>query len=779
MIVDGQFSAEYSDDRQNLAVTNTLANLTISDADFTNAYWIGYINFDNLPSFAKLSRLSVADGTLTFSDVTRADNVDVLITSVISTNQNVDTQDYAGFAYFDSTKWTYFPTGSGTAPSQRFLNSYDVNTDAATAAQLYFAVSVDGVNGELIAIVSITPEELHNNSFSKTITSSNISTLRGSAPPSGISFDITESDIDGAIKDTTSGSYTIHYVCIGYKDIFARSIRTNGVRGSFYTSPMLSMMIYDDTDDAYVLSVTHPWAEPTWGTAYGILVHSSGAIRDNTYPRINDIYPGGVEGSVDTATIATVINSGQIAAGTGNIIVQGVTRDSLCMVRRSYVWDDIRRALSLKMRYGDSNTYDNAADKYYTHVTSENEFLCELVNGVTDFDKLRPWQIAGVTLTASTNRYTEDDRPPYIPGGGDDDEKIGDSIGFNANIPGGTASGLYTMYALRQAHVSNLGAALWSAINSPDGNFWQNLQMALGAYTETGSADISSVLEYIDAIRIYPFALVNLPGYAGAGTGAIKIGSGKTEISLSAGGAGNVGVMGSYTGIIDAGSVTIPAHYGDFRDYDGVSVSVYLPYIGNITLDAAEVTGQTLTARYAVDLTTGNAVCYLLLSGNWGYYPIGIYNGTIGADIPLTAAQGNRLFTRQLSGMIGKISGLTAGRAVPETVGAAMSAMSRLQSAANALTASALTPPTLAGGNSNFAGFGAPQTAYVQIRRHLYAYNAQTFPASHMGRRSYGVHTLGTLSSFTVCDAVDVSGIPAPADIQTDIKNALESGVYL
>jgi hypothetical protein len=48
-----------------------------------------------------------------------------------------------------------------------------------------------------------------------------------------------------------------------------------------------------------------------------------------------------------------------------------------------------------------------------------------------------------------------------------------------------------------------------------------------------------------------------------------------------------------------------------------------------------------------------------------------------------------------------------------------------------------------------------------------------------MGRRTYGIKVLGTLSGFTVCDAVDVSGIPAPADIQTDIKNALESGVYL
>ena len=219
-------------------------------------------------------------------------------------------------------------------------------------------------------------------------------------------------------------------------------------------------------------------------------------------------------------------------------------------------------------------------------------------------------------------------------------------------------------------------------------------------------------------------------------------------------------------------------------------MSVYLPYIGNVTLNPAEVTGQTLQATYTVDLTSGACVAYLLLSGTWGYYPIGVYSGTIGADKPLTASQGNRMFLRDLKNVVGlgsilggSLSGVDAtdGDALAGAIGSGL-ASGAAYMAKNVYRqgmGSALTPPTLGGGGANFAGFGAPQTAYVQIRRHLYAYNAQTFPASHMGRRSYGVHTLGTLSGFTVCDAVDVSGIPAPADVQTDIKNALESGVYL
>lgn len=459
-------------------------------------------------------------------------------------------------------------------------------------------------------------------------------------------------------------------------------------------------------------------------------------------------------------------------------------------------FDDIRHYMGLQIRWIDSTVtgaaYGYTRNKIYApYITDDNRFTGSLITGdLSDpayMAKLRPWQYD--IDEWSENDYTDADRPPYTPGG-DDDEKIGDSIGFNVNVPGGTASGLYTMYALRQAHVSNLGAALWTSFNSPDSNFWQNVRMAAGLYEEAGSFDLSTILDYIASIRIYPFALINLPGYAGAGTGAIRMGTGKIPLDLSTGGAGNVGIMGSYTGIIDAGSVTIPAHYGDFRDLEGVTMSVYLPYIGNVTLNPAEVSGQTLQATYAVDLTSGSCVAYLLLSGTWGYYPIGVYSGTIGADIPLTASQGNRMFLRDLKNVLGlgsilggSLSGVDAtdGDALAGAIGSGL-ASGAAYMAKNVYRqgmGAALTPPTLGGGGANFAGFGAPQTAYVQIRRHLYAYNSQTFPADQMGRRTYGVKVLGTLTGFTVCDAVDVSGIPAPADIQTDIKNALESGVYL
>lgn len=785
MITAGQYPTTFEWPAHDFAATDAILSLAIDEPDFSDSYWIGWIAYDDLPGAFKLSRytLDAENDRMSFTDVTRAENVDVCLVSGTATrldpslNQSV-TMLYKNDVWSGFSRMAY----SYLTNNARLLNSVDINTILYGDTYIVLSVDIDGTT-EAFAVVTLSLTDVYNKSFSKTITSTDINTTSGSAVPSGISFDITQANIDGTLQTAESGGHTItyHASCFGLSGFF-RPITTAGDGGGYY-NPVPIVRVHDDTDRAYLLGGSRYYQTATsWSTGGFRITISSGEIS----PTASDFYDtdagtliGGYVGSVSLSSVRGLNGGyGFVVPENGNFAIQGTGR-GFAILRRMYTWYEIYTTLSYLMRYGTNNTYTTDADKYYPHISANNQFLGELVNGETSRDELRPWQIAGTALDAESDEYKPSDKPPYIPGEGDDKEKIGDSIGFNINIPGGNAAGLYTMYALRQAHINNLGAALWSAINSPDGNFWQNLQMALGAYTETGSADISSVLEYIDAIRLYPFALVNLPGFVGAGTGAIKIGSGKTSIDLSSGGVGNVGIMGRYTGIIDAGSVTIPAHYGDFRDYDGVSVSVYLPYIGNITLDAAEVSGQTLQASYAVDLTSGSCVAYLLLSGSWGYYPIGIYNGTIGADIPLTAAQGNRLFTRQLSGIVGKISGLAAGRAVPESVGAAMSAMSRLQSAANALTASALTPPALGGGNANFAGFGAPQTAYVQIRRHLYAYTARNFPAAEMGRRTYGVKVLGTLSGFTVCDAVDVSGIPAPADIQTDIKNMLESGVYL
>lgn len=806
------YITEWSDSAGNEFTQYIYSNGTaipVTDSDFTDAYYLGYISADDVPTTLQITDSFLADGEWVFKNRNVLENVDIGFMGRTTTRNMGINADRAGSFYkYNETQWATWsslPSYDRTMSNQgRLPNNININLFAVKNIVLYIAVSIaTSADGDAIAggfcTISMSLEDFISGTTSITLSTDN-TTFSGRSFAQ-YSATITLDDLDGTVKTVENdGNFVTYALCHYCPAEFFRDIKTDGSDADFcHVTPFFRMHAdFDGEVVPYVITANSPagGVPVDTFTGGGLQFFFNSGLELSGYPYDvtsgRYLIPGGFSGTV-AQSVVTAKCSGKFnifAPPDSNFFFHGTARTDFLMIRRSYSYSEVRKHFSLLPRWTtDANTYDNAVTKYYPLVDGLR-FMCDFANGARDRDRLTEWELLDGRLNPATSEYDPADKPPYTPPGPEDDEKIGDSISFNLNIPGGTASGLYTMYALRQAHVNNLGAALWTSFNSPDSNFWQNVRMAAGLYEEAGSFDLSTILDFIASIRIYPFALINLPGYAGAGSGAIRMGTGKIPLDLSTGGAGNVGIMGSYTGIIDAGAVTIPAHYGDFRDLEGVTMSVYLPYIGNVTLNPAEVTGQTLQATYAVDLTSGACVAYLLLSGSWGYYPIGVYSGTIGADIPLTASQGNRMFLRDMKNVLGlgsilggSLSGVDAtdGDALAGAIGSgiASGAAYMAKNVYRQGMGGALTPPTLGGGGANFAGFGAPQTAYVQIRRHLYAYNSQTFPADQMGRRSYGVKVLGTLSGFTVCDAVDVSGIPAPADIQTDIKNALESGVYL
>lgn len=795
MITAGQYPTGINWPLQNFEATELITALNIDDPELTDSYWLGWISYDNLPSAFKISRQSIDTeaGTMSFADVTRPENVDIAIISPASTSSdtgfnNPYTSIYAGDV------WRPFDTISGTnvgipSTQARFINRFDVNT--IVVANAYFVVNMS-IDDAVMAqtIVTMNPAELYDRHFTRTITSSIITYVRGSSVPSGLSFDISDDMLDGTLQTLSVSGHTIKFFVGGFGISYVnRPITTAGSAGNYYNA-LPVVRLHDGDDHTFLIGGSRFYVAPTgWSGGGYRITPSTGAINaSDFYDAATGTCVGGFDGTISFDDILAVSGNGVygVAASNGNFAVQGVGDDRFAIVRRMYSWYDIITTLSYMMRYSPDRTYDTDDTKYYPAISDSNEFLGYLLNGATDRDELRPWQISGTALDAESDEYKPSDKPIYIPPDPDDRDKIGDSIDFNRTFPTGSATGLFTLYALRQVHVSKLGAKLWATLNDPDQNFWQNLQFAIGAFAETGSADISSVLEYITSIRIYPFALINLPGYTNAGTGAIRLGTGRVALDLGTEGAGNVGIMGQYTGLIDAGSAYIPQHFEDFRDLENVTISVYLPYIGNIQLNPAEVTGCTIAAEYAVDLTSGSCVAYLLLSGRWGYYPIGIYSGTIGADIPLTASQGNRLFSRQIAAAISPILASSSALqtesqndAAGVNFSSAVAAARTAVQAVEGLTGSSLTPPVLNGGGANFTGFGAPQTAYIQIRRAQYAYTARSFPSATFGNRTAQRATIGSLSGFTRCINPDVSKIPAPAAIQQSIKAKLESGVYI
>lgn len=132
----------------------------------------------------------------------------------------------------------------------------------------------------------------------------------------------------------------------------------------------------------------------------------------------------------------------------------------------------------------------------------------------------------------------------------------------------------------------------------------------------------------------------------------------------------------------DFGSIAVPATYGDYRDWTLISYKLYLPFVGVIDLNPADVIGKTLYLKYQINLTDGSAVCMLATSpitgpdnsGNifttsasWGY-DIPVKVDSIRDAMTLTG----QIMANVLPAAIGGASvGMAAGRAA---MGAAASA---------------------------------------------------------------------------------------------------------
>jgi len=387
--------------------------------------------------------------------------------------------------------------------------------------------------------------------------------------------------------------------------------------------------------------------------------------------------------------------------------------------------------------------------------------------------RLRPWQMPNVDITSNT--FTPEDIPEPTPPEPSVDEETGDSIIRPDSIVVGSTAGFLTQYVLNAANVTELGAALWSGIG--DSNFWQNVLWT--TLTASASFDVSSLLQYFISLRVYPFPLVNVSTYAGTDDNKIRIGRGAVPLTL--GTSPNVGTISQYADIIDAGTVQVPAYYGDFRDYAQTDIILHAPYIGTVNLAAADVIGATLHLVYAIDFAAGSCTAYLDISRGGFTYPVCLGSGVIGADVPLTADSASRraaaLFGLGDAALSNIRQNASAERGAEGELDLEVNPYGMLAGAARGILGANPIAPTMSGIGKGFDSFAGAQTAYIQIRRAI-TKNPGNQDKTY-GRQTARSARLGDLSGYTVCQNVDVSGLDCDLETKTKIKRLLETGVYI
>ena len=87
----------------------------------------------------------------------------------------------------------------------------------------------------------------------------------------------------------------------------------------------------------------------------------------------------------------------------------------------------------------------------------------------------------------------------------------------------------------------------------------------------------------------------------------------------------------------DCGTITIDEYNKNSLDYNGVEIDLYLPFIGNISLNASQVYGKPLRLVYRTNPLNGDCVA-VIMSDN---VQIAYSQGNVSFDVPINFKYGN------------------------------------------------------------------------------------------------------------------------------------------
>lgn len=191
-----------------------------------------------------------------------------------------------------------------------------------------------------------------------------------------------------------------------------------------------------------------------------------------------------------------------------------------------------------------------------------------------------------------------------------------------------------SFYILELSDLSELSHYLWNS----DDNIYDSIVKGLAL---CGNRPLDAII----SLRLYPF---NISEYSETVNQNLNIGRITVDMNT-------VKRLTKYTPKIHIGTKYISRYYGDFKDYSPyTSLTLYLPYYGNIELDTNTVMGKTLNIDMIFDIYTGTGTYILSLNGNI----FKLIDCNIGFDIPITATDYNAVTSSIFNGIMQTSIGL-------------------------------------------------------------------------------------------------------------------------
>lgn len=355
--------------------------------------------------------------------------------------------------------------------------------------------------------------------------------------------------------------------------------------------------------------------------------------------------------------------------------------------------------------------------------------------GANATDELIKTLIDAITHPGTSTGMESDTDTPVPPADPNADPR---GTGENPPIvpPVGSASALWKIYNPSQSQLDTFGAWLWSS------DFVDQL---LKLFNDPMQAIIGLHKVFCDP----PVS----------GSGPIKVGYLVSDASANY-------VSNQYTEI-DCGDVNLKEKFGNVFDYDGFTrVSVFLPFIGFRDLDIKDVMRGKINIKYGIDVLTGACLAKIKITRDLNSPILYTFEGNCAVQYPVSSGSYIGIVTGAL-GIAGSIAGTIAsnGALAPALLGAGAS------------LSSMHTNVQHSGNISSNVGALGPKKPYIVIQR----------PQTQMPQNGILIEgegqnesvLLGSLTGFIRVKKGDYNGIPGTSNELNEIRDLLESGIYM
>lgn len=202
-------------------------------------------------------------------------------------------------------------------------------------------------------------------------------------------------------------------------------------------------------------------------------------------------------------------------------------------------------------------------------------------------------------------------------------------------LSGGSGAGLWQMYSPSASNISSFGKWLWEnpaeGLTSPGDTLKKLFQNPMDAIISLHRVYVTPSTGASKNIQV---------GFLDSGVSAPVITNRYVQKNM--------------------GSVTIKPINGNFMDYEGVDMTIYLPFIGMRGLDTSVCMGATLTLTYNVDVLTGTCVAMLTVNKNNIKGVVYQWVGSMFESVPVTSANMNSAIQGTL-GLVGSAVTTVAG----------------------------------------------------------------------------------------------------------------------